>query len=120
MNRELTQLLLSLGITANYTGFDYTLYAVLLAAEDPARLVQVTKNLYPTVASRFHSTAGRVEQNIRHAAELAWKTNPRMLQDIAGYPLIRRPRASQFIAILTAEYNKLLAREDPDGQQRLF
>ena len=50
---ELTQiydLLYSLGITANYSGFFYTSYAVCLAARQPERLLLVTKWLYPEAA----------------------------------------------------------------------
>lgn len=120
MNELLIDLLYSLGITANYTGFYYTISAVELAVQDPSHLIQVTKDLYPAVAEHFHSTTSRVERNIRHAVGLAWKANPNLLRDMAGHPLLQRPCASQFIAILAAEYQKLLARECPDGQQRLF
>ena len=120
MNDEIAGLLFPLGITANYTGYYYTICAVELAASDPSHLVLVTKNLYPTVAARFSSTPSRVERNLRHIADLAWRTNPGLLQHMAGHPLTQRPCASQFIAILTVQYKKLLTREDPNGQQRLF
>ena len=120
MNEAIGNLLYPLGVTANYTGYYYTIYAVELAASDPSHLVLVTKDLYPTVAARFSSTSSRVERNIRHTAALAWKTNPARLQQMAGHPLTQRPCASQFIAILAAEYKKLLTREEPSGQQSFF
>ncbi len=120
MNEQIAGLLYSLGITANYQGYFFTIYAVELAASDPSRLVLVTKDLYPAVAARFSSTGSRVERNLRHIAELAWRTNPQLLQEMAGYSLEHRPCASRFIAILTIQYKKLLTREDPNGQQRLF
>ena len=120
INDRIERLLISLGITAKYTGFFYSMYAVELVASDPSHLILVTKNLYPAVAHRFSSTPSRVERNIRHAAELAWQTNRVMLQNMAGYPLLQRPCASQFIAILSAEYKNLLNREEPNGQQCFF
>lgn len=120
MNELIADILFPLGITSNYTGFHYVVHAVELAAADPSHLVLVTKDLYPTVASHFSSTASRVERNLRHIADLAWKTNPQLLQSMAGHSLQQRPCVSQFVAILTMQYQKLLAREDSNGQQRLF
>ena len=40
-------LLYRLGITANYTGFFHSAYAVCLVLEQPERLLLVTKWLYP-------------------------------------------------------------------------
>ena len=73
---ELTQiydLLYSIGITANYSGFFYTSYAVYLAARQPERLLLVTKWLYPEVAEQYHKAWKNVERGIRTAASLAWK-----------------------------------------------
>ena len=41
-----------------------------------------------------------VERNIRTVIAVAWKTNPQLLSELAGYSLSRRPKATQFIAIL--------------------
>ena len=120
MNDLLTSLLYPLGITPQYTGYYFIIYAVELAAADPSHLVLVTKDLYPTVASHFASTGSRVERNLRHMADLAWRTNPQLLEHLAGHPLPQRPCASQLIAILTNQYRILLSREEPNGQQRLF
>lgn len=120
MNELIGNLLTPLGITANYTGYYYIIYAIELVATDPSHLILVTKDLYPAVAAHFSSTASRVERNIRHTAGLAWDTNPGFLQELAGHPLKQRPRASQFIAILTVAYKKQLMHEDLNGQQCFF
>lgn len=56
MNREkqpeVYDLLYQLGVTANYTGFFHMACAVSLCAEQPDRLLLVTKWLYPEVAKR--------------------------------------------------------------------
>lgn len=120
MNELLSSLLYPLGVTPQYTGYYFMIYAVELAAADPSHLVLVTKDLYPTVATHFSSTPSRVERNLRHMADLAWRTNPQLLETMAGHPLPHRPHASQFVAILSNQYRTLLSREDPSGQQRLF
>lgn len=120
MNDLICNLLCPLGVTANYIGYYYTIYAVELAATDPSHLMQVTKDLYPAIADHFSSTVSCVERNLRTSVSLAWRTNPELLERMAGHLLYRRPHASQFIAILTAEYKKLLVREEPSGQQCFF
>ena len=95
------RILHQLGITANYVGYRYTQYAVKLVLEDQAYLTMVTKLLYPTVAAHFLGTAGAVERNLRQAANLAWRSNPKLLERMAGHPLEKRPSVSSFIAILS-------------------
>lgn len=89
-----------LGLTANYTGFFYTSYAVWLTAEHPDRLLLVTKWLYPSVAKQYHTSAAAVERGIRSATSTAWRTSPQLLQKMAGFPLTKKPSAAKFIAIL--------------------
>ena len=90
-----------LGITANYTGFFHTSYSILLAMENPQRLLLITKWLYPEVAKRYHTTAGAVERNIRTIILRAWRLHRETLEQIAGCSLTTRPTAAQFISILS-------------------
>lgn len=90
-----------LGITANYTGFFHASYSVLLAMENPQRLLLITKWLYPEVAKRYHTTAGAVERNIRTITLRAWRLNREVLEQFAGYTLTVKPTAAQFISILS-------------------
>ena len=57
-------LLYSLGATANHLGFFQTACAVRLAAQQPERLLLVTKWLYPEVAKHYHTNWRAVERNI--------------------------------------------------------
>ena len=47
MDPDILCLLHRLGITANYTGFFHTARAIRLCAEEPDRLLLVTKLVYP-------------------------------------------------------------------------
>ena len=49
---DIYDLLLRLGVTANYIGFFHTAFAVHLAIQEPERLLLVTKCLYPEVAGQ--------------------------------------------------------------------
>lgn len=96
------ELLYRLGITANYTGFFQTAYAVQLSIQQPERLLLVTKWLYPEVARYYGTTWVCVERNTRSAAEVAWRNNRQLLETLAHRSLPRRPTASEFLADLTA------------------
>lgn len=94
-------LLNRLGLTANYTGFFQTAYAVALCAEEPERLRLVTKWVYPEVARRFKTTQAAVERNVRTAGTVIWKGNRRLLEELAQHPLTTKPCNAQLLAILS-------------------
>lgn len=98
------QVLVRLGVTANYRGFQQCAYAVCLCVREPERLSMITKSLYPDVAKRYHTTAGAVERNIRYVVARAWKQNPTFLRELAGAPIVTIPTASQFFAILAFHF----------------
>lgn len=105
MNRRLSEiydLLYSLGVTANYTGFFHTAYAVLLCAEQPDRLLSVTKRLYPEVAMEYGTKWSAVERNIRTVSGIIWQENRPLLEQLARRPLAVKPRSAQLLAILAA------------------
>ena len=105
MRKELTNiydLLYRLGVTANYTGFFHTAYAVSLCAERSDRLLLVTKWLYPEVARQYKTNWKAVERNIRTVGSIIWRENRPLLERLAHRPLSQQPRNAQLLAILAA------------------
>lgn len=100
MLAEIYDLLHQLGVTANYTGFFHTAYAVSLCAEQPNRLLLVTKWLYPDVAKKYGTNWKAVERNIRTASAIAWKRNRPLLEALAKRPLDRYLCSAEFLALL--------------------
>ena len=95
-----------LGIHSIYCGYFYLIYAIDLAAQNSNYLQAITKWLYPEVASRFNTSCSRVERGIRTVVNFCWQEGNRtFLNEMAGYPLSRKPTSGEFIAILT-EYLK--------------
>ena len=101
-------MLCRLGATANYRGFSYTAYAVLLCVQQQDRLLLVTKWLYPDVAKRYGTNWKAVERNIRTVITVVWEQNRAMLEGLARRPLLQRPCAAQFLSILS---NRLLCEQ---------
>ena len=94
-----------LGIQPHLKGYGYLKYGVARCVEHIEDLESVTKCLYPGIAKKYHTTAGKVEHGIRHAIQRAWESEKNELWEIVfgrGY-LLRssKPTNSQFIATLT-------------------
>ena len=81
---EIYTLLYRLGLNANYVGFFYASYAVWLCAQQPQRLLLVTKWLYPEVAAHYNTNWKRVERSLRTVVAIAWRSNPTLLCLLAG------------------------------------
>lgn len=99
---DIYDLLYRLGVTGNYTGFFHTAYAVSLCAEQPDRLLLVTKWLYPEVAKQYKTKWQSVERNIRTVGNIIWRENRPLLEELARRPLVQKPRNAQLLAILSA------------------
>lgn len=105
MATEIYDLLYQLGVTANYTGFFHTAYAVSLCAEQPDRLLLVTKWLYPEVARQYKTNWKAVERNIRAVGVIIWRENRPLLERLARRTLSQKPRTTQLLAILASSLN---------------
>lgn len=93
-------LLYSLGVTANYTGFFHTAFALQLCVEQPERLLLVTKWVYPDVARHYKTNWKAVERNIRTVNGIVWEQNRLYLEKLAGRELPHKPSNAQLLAIL--------------------
>lgn len=95
------ELPLSLGIHGTYKGYRYLIYALELSLEDEDRLLFVTKNLYPIIAERYHTTIECVDRNLRTVIAHCWKSKNRaLLEQISSYPLKDCPTVTEFLDIL--------------------
>ena len=101
-------LLRRLRITANYAGASYISYALQLTTEQPERLLHITKWLYPDIAAHFGTNPACVERNIRTAIFISWNCNRPLLEEMAQHPLPGKPKASQFLAILTSYFSSCI------------
>ena len=99
--QEIRKILTSLGITANYAGFNYMTYAIYLTLNDPVRLHYVTKLIYPDVARMYKTGAKCVERSIRTACNICWERNPHLICTMAGYQLTKKPSNSVLLAIVS-------------------
>lgn len=97
---EIYSLLYDLGVKADTVSFFHTAYAIRLAAEQPEKLLLITKWLYPEVARHYHSNWMAVERNIRRTVHTVWEKHPNQLMRLAGHKIPSKPTPAQFLAIL--------------------
>ena len=99
-----TNLIHEVGVPAHIKGYQYLREAIIMAIEDIDVINQITKQLYPDIAKKFHTTPSRVERAIRHAIEVAWSRGKAdEVENIFGYTVSAtkgKPTNSEFIAMI--------------------
>lgn len=102
--KSVALLLKRVGIPPHIKGYEFIKRAVLMVLEDGSRIHYITKDLYPSVAKEYKTTASRTERVIRHAVETAFDNMPpEMIEELFGNCVSfnkGKPTNSQFIATL--------------------
>lgn len=84
------------GIPISLKGYGYIFDAVNMAISEPDILNAMTKELYPSVASKNNSTSMAVERAIRNSIEKAW-----------AHKKGKKPTNSEFLTFLS---HKILSK----------
>ncbi len=99
-----TNIIHEVGVPAHIKGYQYLREAIMLVVNDIDVINQITKQLYPEIAEKFHTTPSRVERAIRHAIEVAWGRGQQdAVESIFGYTVSAakgKPTNSEFIAMI--------------------
>lgn len=93
-------LLRPFGITEKYVGARQLIQAVQMVMAEPNCIHAIQKEVYSVIAEHYSVSWKAVERNIRMISHRAWDTDPGRLEEIAAYPLSKRPTASQLIEII--------------------
>ncbi|WP_017415724.1 sporulation transcription factor Spo0A [Clostridium tunisiense] len=104
LEAEITSIIHEIGVPAHIKGYMYLREAITLVVNDIELLSAVTKELYPSIAKRYNTTASRVERAIRHAIEVAWSRGQvDTINKLFGYTIHNdkgKPTNSEFIAMV--------------------
>ena len=102
---EIANLFLAIGIPAHIKGYQYLREAVRMVSEDRSLLSRITKELYPSVARHFATSASKVERAMRHAIEVAWNRGRiDAVNAMYGYRVFTpedKPTNGEFIAVIS-------------------
>lgn len=101
---EISKVLHSLGIPSHIRGYQYIRESIYMMYENPDMIGGITKCIYPEIASRFDTTASRVERAIRHAIEVSWSRGDYdVMEELFGHSVDydrSKPTNSEFIATI--------------------
>ena len=104
LETEITNIIHEIGVPAHIKGYMYLREAITMVVNDMELLSAVTKELYPSIAKKYNTTASRVERAIRHAIEVAWgRGQQEAVESIFGYTISAakgKPTNSEFIAMI--------------------
>ena len=104
LETEITNIIHEIGVPAHIKGYGYIREAIAMVVKDMELLSAVTKELYPTIAKKYNTTASRVERAIRHAIEVAWSRGQvDTIYKLFGYTINNnkgKPTNSEFIAMV--------------------
>lgn len=99
-----TNIIHEVGVPAHIKGYQYLRDGIMMVVQDIEVINQITKQLYPELAKKYHTTPSRVERAIRHAIEVAWNRGQIEMHDkIFGYTVNSnkgKPTNSEFIAMI--------------------
>jgi two-component system response regulator (stage 0 sporulation protein A) len=71
-NEKISVILKKVGVSPALLGYKYASEAIRLVLEDRSFIDEITKRLYPCIATKFGTTVSRVERGIRHGVETAF------------------------------------------------
>ncbi len=99
-----TNVIHEIGVPAHIKGYQYLREAIIMVVSNIDMINQITKQLYPEIAEKYHTTPSRVERAIRHAIEVAWGRGQQdVVESIFGYTISAakgKPTNSEFIAMI--------------------
>ena len=100
-----TNVIHEVGVPAHIKGYQYLREAIMMVVNNIDIINQITKQLYPDIANKYHTTPSRVERAIRHAIEVAWgRGQAEVVENIFGYIISAakgKPTNSEFIAMIS-------------------
>lgn len=104
LESSITHIIHEIGVPAHIKGYMYLREAITMVYNDIELLGSITKVLYPDIATKYNTTASRVERAIRHAIEVAWsRGNIDSISSLFGYTVSvskAKPTNSEFIAMV--------------------
>lgn len=102
---RIANILNRLGILPGVKGYYYLKTAIMEVYEDCEKADGVTKKLYPYIAEKYGTNAGKVERAIRHAIDVSWLKEPKGYKEVFGFDFLKKPTNRQIISQI-AEYIK--------------
>ena len=103
-DEKISEIFISIGIPPHMKGYGYLREGIKMIMERPGLINSVTRELYPSIAKKFSTSASKVERAIRHAIEVAWNRgkieNINSIFGLKVYTSNDKPTNGEFIALV--------------------
>ncbi len=100
LKEQISETLFRFGISPNLKGFHYLGWCIEYVMDKEMHCVSMTRELYPSCAEAFQTTASRVERAMRHAIERSSDKNTAIVDKFAALLPCHKscvPSNSQFV-----------------------
>lgn len=104
MKKPIYALLRSMGVTSKYKGYFYFAEAVKLSLElieKQNKTINITKDIYPAISSKYKAKIENIEHNIRTIVTICWENDRSKVEKLAGLSLEIKPTNRQFLDMVT-------------------
>lgn len=96
---EVNVILRACGITTRYKGFIY-IYDIsenMYNNYQAKKTIEFDRTMYYVVADKYNISVNLIEQNIKTVIERCIANNRKIVEDILGYKIYKRPTNSDFL-----------------------
>ena len=104
LDEKISYIFMTVGIPAHIKGYKFLREAIKMSITEPNIINSITKKLYPNIATKYETSASKVERAIRHAIEVAWNRgkieNINTLFGVTVYSSNEKPTNGEFIALV--------------------
>lgn len=99
-------------INVRYKGYKYIPDAVEIVGDlmdHNIDTIRMTKDVYPVIAEKYHTSPGNIEAAIRNTIEKCWKNDKSYVQEVLGYKPLKCPSNMEFIdaIVFCIKYNRI-------------
>lgn len=98
---EVSNLLHTLGVPSHIKGYTYLRDVIVTLNSNTELTAEITKSIYPFIATKYGTTAARVERAMRHAIEVGFKRgNKEIIKEVFGSSISMgktKPTNAEFI-----------------------
>jgi two-component system response regulator (stage 0 sporulation protein A) len=109
LEMHITDIIHEIGIPPNIRGYIFLREAIIMVMKDRSLIHAVTKELYPSIAIKFNTTAPRVERSMRHAIDIGFRREQiKSTNKLFGFTIQNgkwKPTNSEFIATIADNIN---------------
>lgn len=117
-DREIREMLRSLGIGRQYQGYAAIVAAMNLLLENEERLVCIKQGVLCPVGEMLECDWRTVERNIRTVIQRAWNVKPDQVQAMMGYAMDRPPTLTEFLDMMVEYIINLPSYQKRNGDRR--